>query len=129
MIAALGVTVTLWASAFVAIRFAGRALAPGPLALGRLMVAAWRSASSCACALSRCPPPYARLHRHLRRAVARRLQRRVNAAERRIDAGTASLLVNTAPIFLAILAGTILREGFPRDAVRRLRDGVRRLSR
>jgi drug/metabolite transporter (DMT)-like permease len=38
----------------------------------------------------------------------------LNAAERRVDAGTASLLVNTAPIFLAVLAGSILGEGFPR---------------
>ena len=29
----------------------------------------------------------------------------LNAAERQIDAGTASLLVNTGPIFIAILAG------------------------
>src|SRR5687768_14536547 len=33
------VTVTLWGSAFVAIRDAGHSLSPGPLALGRLLVA------------------------------------------------------------------------------------------
>src|SRR5262245_41770772 len=38
LIAAL-VTVTLWGSAFVAIRDAGRTLSPGSLALGRLLVA------------------------------------------------------------------------------------------
>lgn len=37
----------------------------------------------------------------------------LNAAERRIDAGTTSLLVNTGPIFIALLAGVVLREGFP----------------
>src|SRR5207248_4702748 len=35
---AIGVTVALWASAFVAIRYADRALSPGALALGRLSV-------------------------------------------------------------------------------------------
>jgi len=38
----------------------------------------------------------------------------LNAAERRIDAGIAALLVNVGPIFIAILAGLVLREGFPR---------------
>jgi drug/metabolite transporter (DMT)-like permease len=38
----------------------------------------------------------------------------LNAAERRIDAGTASMLVNIGPILIAILAGVVLREGFPR---------------
>ena len=38
----------------------------------------------------------------------------LNAAERRIDAGIAALLVNVRPIFIAILAGIILREGLPR---------------
>ena len=33
------VTVTLWGSAFVGIRAAGESLSPGPLALGRLLVA------------------------------------------------------------------------------------------
>jgi drug/metabolite transporter (DMT)-like permease len=37
-LAAALVTVTLWGSAFVAIRDAGRSLSPGPLALGRLLV-------------------------------------------------------------------------------------------
>ncbi|MBV8217156.1 MAG: hypothetical protein JO325_01725, partial [Solirubrobacterales bacterium] len=38
LVAAVGVMVCLWASAFVAIRFADRELAPGALALGRLLV-------------------------------------------------------------------------------------------
>lgn len=36
--AAALVTVTLWASAFVGIRAAGRAFSPGALALGRLLI-------------------------------------------------------------------------------------------
>jgi drug/metabolite transporter (DMT)-like permease len=37
----------------------------------------------------------------------------LNAAERRVDSGTAAMLVNVGPILIAILAGVILREGFP----------------
>ncbi len=38
----------------------------------------------------------------------------LNAAERWVDAGTSSLLVNTGPLFIALLAGWLLHEGFPR---------------
>ncbi|BCJ35828.1 hypothetical protein Athai_33310 [Actinocatenispora thailandica] len=41
----------------------------------------------------------------------------LNAAERRVDAGTAAMLVNVGPILLAVLAGVFLREGFPRMLV------------
>ncbi|MBS4099893.1 DMT family transporter [Tsukamurella paurometabola] len=37
----------------------------------------------------------------------------VNAAERHLDAGTTALLVNIAPIIVAVLAGAFLHEGFP----------------
>jgi len=39
----------------------------------------------------------------------------LNAAERRVDAGTASMLVNVGPILIAVLAGLVLREGLPRQ--------------
>ena len=38
----------------------------------------------------------------------------LNAAERRVDAGSAAMLINTGPILIAVLAGLFLREGFPR---------------
>jgi len=38
----------------------------------------------------------------------------LNSGERRVDAGTAAMLVNVGPILIAILAGFLLREGFPR---------------
>src|SRR4029453_1845340 len=38
----------------------------------------------------------------------------LNAAEKRVAAGTASMLVNIGPIILAVLAGLVLHEGFPR---------------
>jgi drug/metabolite transporter (DMT)-like permease len=37
----------------------------------------------------------------------------LNEAERRVDAGTAAMLVNTGPILIAIFAGMFLHEGFP----------------
>lgn len=41
----------------------------------------------------------------------------LNEAERRVDAGTAAMIVNVGPILIAILAGVLLREGFPRGLV------------
>ena len=38
----------------------------------------------------------------------------LNAAEQRIDAGTAAMLVNVGPILIALFAGLLLGEGFPR---------------
>jgi drug/metabolite transporter (DMT)-like permease len=37
----------------------------------------------------------------------------LNAAERHVDAGTAAMLVNVGPVFIAVLAGVFLGEGFP----------------
>jgi drug/metabolite transporter (DMT)-like permease len=41
----------------------------------------------------------------------------LNEAERRVDAGTAAMLVNLGPVLIAVLAGVVLREGFPRQLV------------
>ncbi|MCK0117863.1 DMT family transporter [Isoptericola sp. S6320L] len=38
----------------------------------------------------------------------------LNAAEQHLDAGTTALLVNIAPMLVAVLAGLLLGEGFPR---------------
>ncbi|HEX3975056.1 MAG TPA: DMT family transporter [Solirubrobacteraceae bacterium] len=114
-LAAALVTVCLWASAFVGIRYAGRELGPGPLALARLLVA---SAALGAMMLIRRPPMVGRAG--LRGVVICGVlwfgayNVALNAAERRVDAGTASLLVNVAPLFIAILAGRALKEGIGR---------------
>ncbi|HYZ80114.1 MAG TPA: DMT family transporter [Solirubrobacteraceae bacterium] len=111
-------TVCLWASAFVGIRDAGRELAPGPLALARLLVA---SAALGAMMLIRRPPMVGRPG--LRGVVVCGVlwfgayNVALNAAERRVDAGTASLLVNVAPLFIAFLAGRTLKEGIGRSLV------------
>lgn len=41
----------------------------------------------------------------------------LNAAERHLDAGTAAMLVNIAPILVAVDAGLFMAEGFPRPLV------------
>ena len=38
----------------------------------------------------------------------------LNEAERHVDAGTAAMLVNVGPVLIAVLAGVVLKEGFPR---------------
>src|SRR5881628_35513 len=99
-------TVTLWASAFVGIRSAGHHLSPGALALGRLVVG---SAALGILMLARREPLPAR-----RDLPALALcgvlwfgfySVVLNDAEQRIDAGTASMLVNVGPILIAVLAG------------------------
>ncbi|MCW2996296.1 MAG: family transporter, partial [Conexibacter sp.] len=41
----------------------------------------------------------------------------LNEAERHVDAGTAAMLVNVGPVLIAVLAGLLLHEGFPRTLV------------
>ncbi len=113
-VTAIAVTVAVWASAFVAIRYADRELSPGALALGRLLVG---SAVLGIVVLARREPlPSRRAWTGI--AVCGLLwfglyNVALNAAERRVDAGTAAMLVNIGPILIAIFAGFILHEGFP----------------
>ena len=102
------ITVAVWASAFVGIRSAGRDLAPGALALGRLLVG---SVTLGIFVLARRQPlPKGRA---LAGTVVCGLlwfglyNVALNAAERRVDAGVAAMLVNIGPILIAILAGLV----------------------
>lgn len=111
---AVGLTVALWASAFVAIRYADRQLSPGALALGRLLVGS--VALGLLVFVRREPLP--RWRDLIGIAVCGVLwfglyNVALNAAETRVDAGTAAMLVNVGPILIAIFAGWILHEGFP----------------
>ena len=114
-LAAALLTVLLWASAFVAIRHLGPRLSPGPLALGRLVVGS--VVLGAVTATRRWVPP---TRSQWARVVVCGLlwfggyNVALNAAERRVDAGTASMLVNIGPILIAVLAGALLGEGFPR---------------
>jgi len=115
---AIVATLVLWASAFVGIRAIGDSFSPGPMALLRLTVG---SLALTAIALLRRDNP-ARLPS--RRSAALVATYGVlwfagytvvlNAAERHLDAGTAAMLVNVAPILVAVAAGALLGEGWPR---------------
>lgn len=112
------VTVTLWASAFVAIRSASSQLSPEALALGRLTLAS--IALGLVVAVRREPLPAARdvpaiafcgVFWFALYNIA------LNDAERHVDAGTAAMLVNLGPLLIALFAGVVLGEGFPRPLV------------
>ena len=113
IVAAL-VTVVLWASAFVGIRAVAVDLTPGSIALGRLLVGAVSLGVLVALR------PWVRpTRRELALIITFGLiwfaayNLALNEAERNVDAGTAAMLVNTGPIFIAIFAGLFLGEGFP----------------
>jgi len=117
LIAAL-VTVVLWASAFIGIRGAGPHYDPGALALLRMavgtlfltliavrhgirlperrhwwLIAVWGVGWFCVYNLA------------------------LNSAERTLDAGTAAMVVNLAPLMVVVFSGLFLREGFPKPLV------------
>ena len=115
-IAAVVVTLLAWASAFVAIRGGGGGLLAGALALGRLLVGT--VVLGLLLARPRLGPPDA--------AGSGRCWSvcgvgwfgiynvALNAAEQHLDAGTTAMLVNIGPILIAVFAGLLLGEGFPR---------------
>jgi drug/metabolite transporter (DMT)-like permease len=112
-LAAVACTLVFWASAFVAIRHLGHDFTPGSLSLGRLLVG---SACLAVAALSR--------------GVVRPTRREwlpiviigllwfglynvaLNAGERMVDAGTAAMLIQVAPVLIAFLAAVFLSERF-----------------
>jgi drug/metabolite transporter (DMT)-like permease len=120
--AAAAVTVVLWASSFVAIRHSGTEFSAGPLSLARLLIG-----SVLLGAFLFLRPSGLRWQQPTRRdwplVLACGLlwfgvyNLTLNEAERRLDAGTAAMLVHIAPLLIALLAGVALREGFPRQLV------------
>jgi drug/metabolite transporter (DMT)-like permease len=113
-VGAAAITLVLWSSAFVGIRAAGDDFSPGALALGRLAVAG--IVLGAIVVARKEPLPQARdlplimLCGVLWLGAYSVL---LNAAERRVDAGTAAMLVNVGPILIALLAGWLLAEGYP----------------
>ncbi|HEV8381484.1 MAG TPA: DMT family transporter [Gemmatimonadales bacterium] len=105
------VSVVLWAAAFVGIRAAGRSFSPGPLALGRLAIG-----TALLGALTLARPTVRPTRRELALLALAGLlwfgtyQVVLNEAERRVDAGTAAMLVLVAPIFIVALAAVFLNE-------------------
>jgi len=114
-VAAVVVTLFAWASAFVAIRGVGEDFSPGALALGRLLVGTtvlglllarrgWiRPTGREWGLLAVCGVGWFGIYNLA-----------LNAAEQHLDAGTTAMLVNIGPILIAVFAGLLLGEGFPR---------------
>ena len=114
-VAAVVVTVVLWASAFVGIRAVGPSFSPGALTLGRLAIAAVVLGAVVLPKLRALPRG-----REWWPILAYGVMWfggynvALNAAEHSLDAGTSALLINVNPILVAVMAGIILKEGFPR---------------
>lgn len=125
-LAAVAVTVVMWASAFVAIRHLADELSAGPLTLGRILTSSLLLGAMLAVQRRRAA-------RTGRTPVSLRPDRSawprlaiigvswfciyhvaLNQAVHYVDAGTAAMLVNIGPILIAITAGLMLGEGFPR---------------
>jgi drug/metabolite transporter (DMT)-like permease len=108
---ALGTTIVLWAAAFVAIRAALPAYGPVHLAVLRFLVAAMALGAYAALVRMRLPE-----RRDLPRIALSGLvgvtgyNLALNSGELEVSAGAASLLVNTGPIWTALLAAGLLGE-------------------
>ncbi|WP_433290315.1 DMT family transporter [Pseudonocardia sp. CA-142604] len=115
-LAAVVVTVCAWASAFVAIRAVGQSYGAGSLALGRLLVGCLALGAGLLVS-RRWVTPTARewgLIALCGVAWFGVYNVALNAAEQQVDAGTAAMVVNVGPILIALFAGWLLGEGFPR---------------
>ena len=131
--AAATTTLLLWASAFVAIRHLGESVGPGALSLGRLLVAAFalglllavRRPGAAAPSTDQDSPaagkqrwPRGRAQWTLMLACGAMwfgvYNLALNESERRIDAGTAAMLVQVGPLLVAVLAAVFLGEVFTR---------------
>jgi drug/metabolite transporter (DMT)-like permease len=112
-LAAVATTLTLWASAFVAIRHLGGTFSAGSLSLGRLVVG---SLALGTVAVSRgLPRPSGRDWLGL---VAIGLlwfgvyNVALNQGEHHVDAGTSAMLIQMSPVLIALLATLFLGERF-----------------
>ena len=117
-VAAVVVTVLAWASAFVGIRGVAPDFAPGALALGRLLV------GTVVLGLLMAGRGWVRPNRREWTLLVccgvgwfGVYNVALNAAEQHLDAGTTAMLVNIGPILIAVFAGLLLGEGFPRRLV------------
>ena len=115
---AASITVLAWASAFVVIRFAGPYYSPGALTLGRLAIG---TVALSALMIGRRRVSLTRREWGLVTLVGVAwfgiYNVALNAGEQRVDAGTAAMLIQLAPILIGVLAGLLLGEGFPKMLV------------
>lgn len=114
-LAAVATTLVLWASAFVGIRHLGETVPPGSLSLTRLLVMVVALLALMRGRISRIPS-----RREWPLIVAGGASwfgvynLTLNESERRIDAGTAALIVQIGPILVALLATFFLGERLTR---------------
>jgi drug/metabolite transporter (DMT)-like permease len=114
-LAAVSVTLVLWASAFVAIRHLGQDFTPGSLSLGRLLVGSIALGVVALPQVRTVPRPNGR--EWISIVVIGVLWFGVynvalNEGEHHVDAGTASMLLQVSPIIIALLAALFLGERF-----------------
>lgn len=114
-LAAAGVTMLLWASAFVGIRAAAPHFSSGALALGRLLTAAVVLVAILLIRREGLPP------RAAWPGIAGAgvlwfgvYMVALNQGEQEVDAGTAAMIIGVAPILVALLGGTVLGERITR---------------
>jgi drug/metabolite transporter (DMT)-like permease len=109
ILAALGATLLFWAAAFAGIRAGLESYGPGQVALLRFLVASAVLAAYAAATGMRLPEvrdlPAVFFAGFLAFTV---YHVGLNFGERSVSAGSASLLINTAPIFTALLAAAFL---------------------
>jgi drug/metabolite transporter (DMT)-like permease len=112
-------TVLAWASAFVVIRFVGHEFSAGALSLGRLAIG-----SICLSIVMLIGRRWVPMNgRDWSLVVLIGVlwfgvyNVALNAGEQHVDAGTAAMLIQLAPIMIGVLAGLLLGEGFPRMLV------------
>lgn len=117
-LAAICVTMLLWASAFVGIRAAAPHFSSGALALGRLLVAAVVLVAILLLRREGLPP------RAAWPAIAGSgvlwfaiYQLALNWGEEEVDAGTAAMIIGVAPILVAAASGRLLGEQISRYVV------------
>ncbi len=115
VLAAIGITVLAWASAFLVIRGVAPHFSGGALALARLLV------GTVLLRLVLVGRPWVRPTAREWLLVAGfgvawfgGYNVALNIAEHTLDAGTAAMVVNTGPILIALGAGLFLGEGIPR---------------
>ncbi|HJQ07144.1 MAG TPA: DMT family transporter [Nocardioides sp.] len=115
-LAAVSTTLVLWASAFVGIRHLGGTVPPGALSLGRLVVMVLALGALLAQRGSVQVPTRGEWPLVLAGGIGwfSIYNLTLNASERRIDAGTAALVVQVGPILVALLATVFLGERLTR---------------
>lgn len=113
-LAAVGITVVLWSSAFVVIRDVAPYFSPGALALGRLLAGSAALGLILLVRREWLPPPAAWPGILCAGVLWFGVYMvALNWAEQYVDAGTAALVINVGPILIALLSGWLLHEGYP----------------